>query len=266
MDPIRVGKSLRALRHRRHWTQRRLAAVAGTSPASISRIETGQFDAMPVARLVRVATALGARLDLSVRWNGEQLDRLLDEAHAHLVDATVRLLAAAGWTVAIEASFAVGAERGSIDVLAFRPDRRVLLVVEVKSVVPDLQGTLAGLDRKVRLAPRAAPWRLAGKVTMGRLLIVGRSATAYRRLAAHSSTLDVVLPLRGNLIRRWLRDPVGPGAGLLVVPIVHGVNAIDALRQRERVRSPGSGWSRGAARSGEVERRASGHLPPAAGR
>ena len=40
----------------------------------------------PVAGYGRAAAALGATVDLRLRWNGEQLDRLLDEAHAHLVE------------------------------------------------------------------------------------------------------------------------------------------------------------------------------------
>jgi len=40
-----------------------------------------------------------------------------------------------GWLVAAEASFNRYGERGSIDVLAFHPADRVVLVVEVKSVI-----------------------------------------------------------------------------------------------------------------------------------
>src|SRR5204862_498544 len=51
--------------------------------------------------------SLGASLELKLRWHGEGLDRLLDEAHARVVDATVVLLRDAGWDVAVEASFSI---------------------------------------------------------------------------------------------------------------------------------------------------------------
>ena len=69
----------------------------------------------------------------------------------------VRRLRALGWDVAVEVSFSRFGERGSIDVLAFHPARRALLVTEVKSVTPDMQAMLAGLDRKARLGAGDRP-------------------------------------------------------------------------------------------------------------
>ena len=46
----------------------------------------------------------------------------------------------AGWDVATEVSFNVRGERGSIDILAFHQATGSLLVIEIKSVVPDLSG------------------------------------------------------------------------------------------------------------------------------
>jgi hypothetical protein len=66
-----------------------------------------------------MTVALGADLDLFLRWRGERLDRLLDEDHAAIVEAVVRLLREDEWDVAIEVSFSKWGERGSIDVLGF---------------------------------------------------------------------------------------------------------------------------------------------------
>ena len=59
-----------------------------------------------------LAAALGATTDLALRWQGEGMDRLLDEGHARLVDAVVRRLVALGWDVAVEVSFSRYGERG----------------------------------------------------------------------------------------------------------------------------------------------------------
>ena len=96
----------------------------------IAAIDRGQIEGVTVGSLVRAARALGADVDLRLRWRGEHLDRLLDEAHSTLVDAMVARLKRFGWVVDVEVSFAIWGERGSIDVLAFHPAFGALLVVE----------------------------------------------------------------------------------------------------------------------------------------
>lgn len=152
MDTVRFGRQVRALRRRRGWRQVDLARSARTSRTSISRVELGHADEVTVRALNAIAGALSARLDLRLSWNGEGLDRLLDADHAALVEEVARALRALEWSVKVEVSFNIRGERGSIDVLAFHPGTGVVLVVEVKSVVPDVQATLHVLDRKSRLA------------------------------------------------------------------------------------------------------------------
>ena len=165
MDAIRFGLQFRGLRVHKELRQQDVGGIAGLSRAVISRIERGLIDNLQVRWLDRAAAALGATIEIRLRWHGEQLDRLLDEAHAAIVDRTVSMLRATGWEVAVEVSFSIWGERGSIDVLAYRPSNRILLAIEVKSVVPDSQATLRDLNRKNRLAARV--WLPTG---------VGRSA------------------------------------------------------------------------------------------
>ena len=241
MDWIRIGLAFRALRIRLGWRQIDLARRTGLSQSTISAIERGRVGSVSLETLVRVAAALGARLDVSVRWRGEQLDRLLDEAHANLVESVVQMLRRRGWEVAVEVSFAVAGERGSIDVLAFHPSSRSLLVIEVKSVVPNSQATLHVLDRKVRLARGIGAARGWEAATVGRLLIVGEGSTARRRIARLESTYRSVLPDRGPGVRRWLQRPVGPMAGLLFVPFMddggvrRSTTGVTRVRTRKRL-------------------------------
>ena len=156
MDAIRFGLGVRALRHRRHWTQAELAARARVSRSAVGRIERGQADRVALHTLQRVAAELGGRVDVRLLWHGEGLDRLLDGRHAALVDRTLELLASEAWTAAAEVSFNLRGERGSIDILGFHRPTGSLLVVEVKSVVPDMQAMLVALDRKGRLGAEIA--------------------------------------------------------------------------------------------------------------
>ena len=218
MDPVRFGGDVRLLRRRRGWSQQRLAGEARVSRWVISEIEAGRGDRIAVERLVRVVAGLGGYLSVRIQFQGEGLDRLRDRRHAALVDQLVARLRGAGWEVATEVSFNVFGERGSIDILAFEPMSGALLVIEVKSVVPDIGGMLATLDRKVRLARELAEargWRVR---SLGRLLVLPEARTARRRIEEHEATFRNAFPARNVEVNRWLRTPSGPFSGLLFLP------------------------------------------------
>lgn len=219
MDTVRVGLQIRALRRRRGWTQAMLAARADLSQAAVSRVERGNGRLVTLRTIESLAEAVGARASLRLRWHGEDLDRLLDEAHAGLVEWVVAFLRARDWEVTTEATFSIYGERGSIDVLAFHPDSGCLLVVEVKSVVPDVQATLSGIDRKVRLGPQLARDRGWSVNSVSRLLVVPADRTARRRVARFPATFDQALPLRTVAVRRWLSTPDRAIGGVLFLPV-----------------------------------------------
>lgn len=234
MDAIRIGLSLRALRIRRRMTQAELAARAGVSRAAIARLERGGADGVTFRALARVTTALGASVNVRVLWQGEGLDRLLDTAHATITDTVLRLLRDEDWEVATEVTFNEYGERGAIDILAFHPASRSLLVIEIKSVVPDLGEMLATLDRKVRLAAKVARDRGWHPDTVSRMLVLPDDRTARRRVEQHASTFATALPNRTAASRRWLRKPTGTLAGLLFLSDVHHAST----RHRVSARRP----------------------------
>jgi transcriptional regulator with XRE-family HTH domain len=250
VDPVRLGHSYRALRLHKRWRQSDLGTKARTSASAISRIERGRVDRVVVGTLRRVAEALDATLEVRVRWNGEGLDRLLDQAHAGLVEAVVKRLRADGWIADVEATFSIRGERGSIDVLGYHEATGVVLVTEVKSVVPDSQATLVGVDRKARLAPeiaRARGWTCRG---VARLLVVGDSTTSRRRIGALGTTYRTAFPLAGREVTRWLRQPDGPIAGLLFLPYAQAAHARGSTTGMQRVRRARSLAREGHTRTG----------------
>ena len=232
MDAVRLGLSIRALRRRTHWTQDRLAKAAGVSQATVSRVERGEIRHQTLHTLTLIAEALGARASLKVYWHGEDLDRLLDAAHAGLVEDVVRLLLAHGWEVVPELTFNDFGERGSIDLLAFHAETGALLIVEVKSVVPDMQAMLAGIDRKVRIAPKLARSRGWAVRSVSRLLVIADDRTSRRRIARHAATIDRVMPLRSLAVRRWLRQPNGSIGGVLFLPSSQGTDTKRRIRPK----------------------------------
>ena len=236
METVRLGRSIRALRVRHGLRQVDLARSSGVSDTVISRIERGRGDRVVARTLDRVANALGARLVVRIDWIGEALDRLLDATHAALVESVAARLIAASWVVEPEVTFAVGSERGSIDLLAWHAGTRRLVVLEIKSVVPDIQAMLAALDRKVRLADGIAAARGWRPTVVGRVLVVGDTRTSRRRIAAFRTTFDSRFPDRVVTMRRFIRDPnqVERLNALWFVPIPTGATARHRMRRPRR--------------------------------
>jgi len=69
---INVAQDLVALRESRGQSQAQLAARVGISRSAIARLESAQPGNIELRTLVRVAAALGAHLDVSVRPSGRR--------------------------------------------------------------------------------------------------------------------------------------------------------------------------------------------------
>ena len=182
----------------------------GVSRELISRLERGDVRGLTLGSVEKVAGSLGATVDLTLRWHGEQLDRIADVAHARIQKAVAEELTSLGWLVQVEVSFNHYGDRGRVDVLAHHPGTRLVVAVEVKSALGDLQETLGRLDIKARLARTIAAgvgWSDAtGAVPM---LVIGDSRTA-RRLVANHAALFARYSLRGRAGVAWLRRPRPP--------------------------------------------------------
>jgi hypothetical protein len=111
--------------------------------------------------------------------------------------------------IAVEVSFAIDGERGSIDVLAFHSLAGVLAVNEVKSVMPDAQSTVHTLDRKSQLARRIVAERGWRPAVVSRFLVIGEDRTARRRVEQHSAMFGAAFPLAGRASLAYIDDPIG---------------------------------------------------------
>jgi len=156
----------------------------------------------------------------------------------------VALLRASCWEVAVEVSYSIWGERGSIDVFAFHRLTGIVLVVEVKSIVADSQAMLHAMDRKTRLAGEIATARGWESVAVARLLVVGASATSRRRIARLATTYRTAFPVRGRAARRWLDQPMLPFSGLMFLSFAPRWSAMSRHPTRERVRRRSHGSSR----------------------
>lgn len=215
MERRTIVRTLRALRRRKHWSQRKLGHDLGVSQAQMSRRERGALERCTIPDLAQWSAALGAHVVLDLRVDGER--PLTDARHAEMQNWLVGVLRAAGWIVDAEVSFNHYGDRGRVDILAFHPSLRLLLVVEIKTLLVDAQDVLGRLDVKRRVAAKLAAEQGWYPVTTIPALVFREDSTTRRRVAAHEA-LFARYSLRGRTATAWLRHPWPPApSGILVM-------------------------------------------------
>jgi transcriptional regulator with XRE-family HTH domain len=216
MSDVRLGNAIRLIRQRRGWTQGELAARAGVSRSTTSRVERGHFDTFGLRTVRAIAAVLDIRVDVVSRWRSGDLDRLLNSRHSSLHEAVAQWFGdiVPAWVLAPEVSFSIYGERGVIDILARHPGRRALLIIELKTDIADVNDLVGAADRRRRLARTIAAERGWDPATVSVWIVVAPSRTNRRRVAAHAAMLRAAFPNDGRSMRAWLRDPFGAMAAL----------------------------------------------------
>jgi hypothetical protein len=186
----------------------------------------------------QVGSVLEMRVQIVARWRGGDLDRLVNARHAALLETVGRALVALGRIFVPAVSFSLWGQRGIIDILAWHPATRSVLVIELKTEIVDVEETLGTLDRKRRLAAEIAAERGWHAATISVWLAVAEGTANRTRVASFVTMLRAALPVGGVAVRRWLREPVGTVAALSFVRNSHQGTARQSLSARKRVRVP----------------------------
>lgn len=230
-----LGRVLRMARLRRNWTQAEVARRARISVATVSRIEGGEVARFRLATTQRHGDALGVRIELTATGRGGEVAHLADEEHAAIVEWLAAILVADGWQVAPEVSFSVYGERGRVDLLASRPADGVLLVVEVKTELVDLQELFGSLHVKERHAPALAA-RHGWAVNRVATLLAVADTDRNRLLVRRHATLFARFERHAGRVLAWTHRPRRSTANLLLY-VAPGHAQRDAwLATRRRVR------------------------------
>ena len=240
MYEARLGAAIRLLRQRRRLTQAELGARAGVSDSTISRIERGHVRSLTVATIQEVAGALDIRVDLVPRWRSGDLDRLLNRRHSTLHELVARWFGdvVPAWVLAPEVSYSIYGERGVIDILAWHPELRALLIIELKTDIVDVNDLVGAADRRRRLARSIAAERGWDPATVSVWVLVAPSRTNRRRVAAHEAMLRAAFPMDGRGVRAWLRNPAGAVAALSFWPDSRAGKVRPDITPARRVRRP----------------------------
>lgn len=223
-----VARVCRTYRSRLGLTQAQLAEAAGLTRGYIASIETGA--ANPTLDVVeRIADALGLVIEpvfhpptvLGDRGQGDAL-------HARCLGQVDRRLRTGGWQTAREVEIVHARSHGWIDLLAFDPRTRVLLVIEVKTRLHDLgaiERQLGWYERSAFEAARRLGW--TPQRSMPWLLVLA-TVDADQFVRQNKDALATSFPVRARAMLEVV-DGLGPGG-----PIGRGFALIDpASRRRE---------------------------------
>jgi len=200
-----IGAALLRCRRDRGWSQARLAAESGVPQTVVSTIERAVHQNPPLETVRVLCEALDAELIVDIRparLVGKSDQK--DPAHAACVAATRRILERVGWMTASEVEISTGRARGFIDLLAFDPFTRRILVIEVKTEIRDVGGLERQVGWYVRAAPAAAlrlGWH--GRSVAG--IVVALATTAVdAAVLANRDELAAAFPVRGRAVREVL--------------------------------------------------------------
>jgi transcriptional regulator with XRE-family HTH domain len=221
-DDVQVDRMVRDVRLAHNLRQEDVAARAGVSRETVSRLERGLLDWMTVGSLRAVSRGMQMPSIVSVGWRNPEVERLRDMRHAELVEAAARVLTEFGWEMIPEYTFSQYGERGAVDCLAWHSASRALLIGEIKTRIWDLKEMLSTLDRKRRIVPgllrRERGWR-AHSVDV--VLAMPEKSTHRHLIERHSATFEGALPDRQIEVRRWLEKPSGDLRGIWFLPDSH---------------------------------------------
>jgi transcriptional regulator with XRE-family HTH domain len=180
-------------------TQAAIAGALGISRSRYAEIESGH--AHPTTAMMdRIVEALGLRLHLTASAVVVTVRRPRDAVHARCSAYVARRFRAAGWLVLRELEIHDGRFHGWVDLVAFDPRTRRLLVIEIKTSIDDigrLERQLGWYERGV-LRAIPADWR---SDHIGSWLLALATTEVDASLAAHRAVFDEVFPIRAGEMR-----------------------------------------------------------------
>ena len=192
-------------------TQATLADAVGVSRSHIAGLETGRVN--PSLDLVwRIADRLGIDLDLNARPSLVISDRGGDLVHARCSSYVDDRLRSAGWITRPEVELARDHGHGWIDLLAFEPRSRTLVIVEIKTRLDDLgalERQLGWYERHAGDVARSLGWRPTRTLTW---LVVLASTEVEDALRLHRAVLGRTFPTRAPQMRAIVLDGRAPAS------------------------------------------------------
>jgi transcriptional regulator with XRE-family HTH domain len=206
-------------------TQAEVAAAVGVSRSHYAGIEAAK-EAPSIDLVWRIADRLGLELELVGRPPVVSERRCGDLVHARCSGYIDRRFRRAGWLTMREVETSAGRAHGWIDLLAFEPSSRTLVIVEVKTRLDDIgavERQLGWYERDARRLAAEHGW-YARAVTSWLLLLA--SDEVERQIGIHRDLLQIAFPDRARAMRVTLTGPRNPAR--------RGLALIDPTSRRSR--------------------------------
>ena len=221
-QPVRaIGISVVDLRQTLGWTQAELGRRAHVSQSFVSRVEHALLTNLTFVDATRLLTAMGARLMVGVSapfMADRELQR--DPAHSRCASYAATRLKRDGWLTATEVEIGGDRSRGWIDLLAYHPDHRLLLVIEIKTEIRDLgaiERTLGWYEREAWAAVQRLGWRPSKAV--GCLFLLATEMNEAR-IGDNLGAFSAGFPIRATELRRMMANEVPPRRGVRAFALI----------------------------------------------
>jgi transcriptional regulator with XRE-family HTH domain len=209
------------LRQALDWTQAELGDRAGFSQSFVSLVEHMSTPDLTFDSATRLLEAMGARLTIAVSapfLADRELQR--DPAHARCTSYVATRLKRDGWLTANEVEVGGDRSRGWIDILAYHPDHRLLMVIEIKTEIRDLgaiERTLGWYEREAWAAARRLGWR--PRKVVGCLLLLATEMNEAR-ISDNRAAFSAGFPIRATALRRIMSNDAPPPEGARAVALI----------------------------------------------
>lgn len=207
MLQFETGRAVRETRMAAGWSQAELGRRSGISKGMIGKIEIGAANCT-FAVAGRLIDELGIRA--SLRLDAPFIvdrRRQREPIHARCSAYVRRRLEADGWTVHGEVEIVHGQSHGWIDLLAWHPTTRTVLVIEIKTELHDLgqiERTMGWYEREAWAAARRLGWRPVRVVSA---LVVLMTSEVEGRVRENVAAIASGFRVRGSALARWVADP-----------------------------------------------------------
>ena len=200
-------------------TQRDLAGIVGVSRSQITAIEAGRSNP-PLGMVQQIANALGLEIDFIARPPQVIAPRQRDLVHAWCSAHVDRRLRRAGWETRREVEVVHARSHGWIDLIAFDPRTRTLVIVEIKTRLDDLgaiERQLGWYEREALAVANRHGWVPTRVVTW---LLVLASEEVDTSIRLNRGALREGFPVRAPAMREVLVGAASPhrqGRGLALI-------------------------------------------------
>ncbi len=196
----RLGGEVKRSRVARGWTQAQVAALAGVSRATESRIERGAGASMSMDSWQRIALAVGRPLRAELA--ADTLEETRDAGHLALQELVLRHARRAGFERSFELPTRPANPAYSVDVGLRHDRRRILILAELWNRMDDIGAAARSTNRKIAEAEQLAIAIGAGRPHRVRAVWIVRATRRNRALVGrYPEVFSARLP--GSSVGWW---------------------------------------------------------------